>query len=72
MMERDIGEFIRLVGSLSLDQEGRQRIVDFLNSNATGRKDGPAKIIAVASAVAFLAVGTYLVARGGKQDINIM
>lgn len=72
MMERDISEFIRLVGSLSLNQEGKQRIVDFLNRNAAGRKDSPAKIIAVASAVAFLAVGTFLVARGGKQDINVM
>lgn len=72
MMERDISEFIRLVGSLSLNQEGKQRIVDFLNRNAAGRKDTSAKIIAVASAVACLAVGTFLVARGGKQDINIM
>ena len=72
MMGRDISEFIRLVGSLSLDQEGKQRVVDFLKNNAAGRKDSPAKIIAVASAVACLAVGTFLVARGGKQDINIM
>ena len=72
MMERDISEFIRLVGSLSLDQEGKQRVVDFLKNNAAGRKDSPAKIITVASAVACLAVGTFLVARGGKQDINIM
>lgn len=72
MMERDISEFIRLVGSLSLNQEGKQRIVDFLNRNAMGRKDNSAKIIAVASAVACLAVGTFLVARGGKQDINVM
>lgn len=72
MMERDVSEFVRLVGSLSLNQEGKQRIVDFLNRNAAGRKDSPAKIIAVASAVACLAVGTFLVARGGKQDINVM
>ena len=71
-MERDVSEFVRLVGSLSLNQEGKQRIVDFLNRNAAGRKDSPAKIIAVASAVACLAVGTFLVARGGKQDINVM
>ena len=72
MIERDINEFVRLVGSLSLDRTGKQRIIDFLNQNELNRKEIPVKYFAVASAVAFLAVGTYFLTRGGKQDINIM
>lgn len=72
MIERDIREFVRLVGSLSLDQAAKQRIEDYLCRNTSARKEKPAKYIAVASAVAFLAVGTYLVTRGSKQDIKIM
>lgn len=72
MIERDIREFVRLVGSLSLDQAAKQRIADNLFQNASARRENPAKYFAVASAVAFLAVGTYLVTRGSKQNINIM
>ncbi len=72
MIDRDINEFIRLVGSLSLDKSGKQRIIDFLNQNEISRKDIPAKYFAVASAVAFLAVGTFFLTRGTKQDFNIM
>ena len=72
MIEKDINEFIRLVGSLSLDRSGKQRIIDFLSRNELNRKEIPVKYFAMASAVAFLAVGTYFLTRGGKQDINIM
>ena len=72
MNEREINEFIRLVGSLSLNQSGKQRLVDYLNQHESIRKEIPVRYFAVASAVAFLAVGTYLLKRGSKQDINIM
>lgn len=72
MIEKDICEFIRLVGSLSLDHEGKQRIIDKLCQSTSVRKEKPAKYFAVASAVAFLAVGTFLMARNSKQDIKIM
>lgn len=72
MIDHDIKEYIRLIGSLSLDQKGKDRIADFLIQNIADRKDFSGKYVAVASAVAFLAVGTYFLARGMKQDINIM
>lgn len=71
-MEKDIREFVRVVGSLSLDRAGKQRIIDNLYRNVSARREKPAKYFAVASAVAFIAVGTYLVTRNSKQDINIM
>lgn len=72
MIEKELNEFIRLVGSLSLDQSGKQRIVDCLSRSDASRKEFSGKYVAVASAVAFLAVGTIFLARGMKQDINIM
>lgn len=72
MIDHDIKEYIRLIGSLSLDQKGKDRIADFLIQNIADRKDFSGKYVAVASAVAFLAVGTYFLARGMKQDVNIM
>ncbi len=72
MIERDICEFVRLVGSLSLDQAGKQRIIDDLCQSVLVRKEKPVKYFAVASAVAFLAVGTFLMARNSKQNFNIM
>ncbi len=71
-MDRDLGEFIRLVGSLSLDQSGKQRILNFLSKNDANRKEMPGKYVAVASAVAFLAVGTFILTRNSKQDISVM
>lgn len=72
MIDRDINEFIRLVGSLSLDRSGKQRVVDFLNQNISNRKEIPAKYFVAASAVVFLAVGTYFLTQSTKQDFNIL
>ncbi len=71
MIDREIKEYIRLIGSLSLNESGRERITDFLINNSV-KKEFSGKYVAVASAVAFVAVGTYLLAKGMKQDINIM
>lgn len=70
-MNREINEFIRLVGSLSLDHSGKQRVLDFLNKDVN-RREMPVKYVAVASAVAFLAVGTFILTRNAKQDISFM
>ncbi len=72
MIDREIREYIRLIGSLSLNQSGKDRITEFLVQNGEYRKEISAKYVAVASAVAFLAVGTFFLARGMKQDINIL
>ncbi len=72
MIDHDIREYIRLIGSLSLNQSGKDRIADFLIQRGTDRKEISGKYVAAASAVAFLAVSTFLIARGMKQDINVM
>lgn len=72
MIEREISEFIRVVGSLSLSKSKKEQIIDYLLQSSENRKDLSVKYVAVASAVAFLAVGTYLFAKNIKQDINIM
>lgn len=70
MIDHNIGEYIRLIGSLSLNQSEKDRIADYLIQRS--KKEISGKYVAAASAVAFLAVSTFLIARGMKQDINIM
>lgn len=72
MTEREISEFIRVVGSLSLSKSKKEQIIDYLVQGSENHKEISGKHVAVASAVAFLAVGTYLFAKNIKQDINIM
>lgn len=72
MIDHEIREFTRIIGSLSLNQSGKDRVTDFLIRNSAERKEFSGKYVAVASAVAFLAVGTFFLAKGIKQDINIM
>ncbi|MBR3818721.1 MAG: hypothetical protein IKJ41_06180 [Clostridia bacterium] len=72
MIEREISEFIRVVGSLSLSKSKKEQIIDCLLQSSENRKESSGKYVAVASAVAFLAVGTYLFAKNIKQDINVM
>lgn len=72
MIEREISEFIRVVGSLSLSGSKKAQILDFLIQGGENRKESSGKYVAVASAVAFLAVGTYLFAKTFKQNIDIM
>lgn len=71
MIDHEIREFTRLIGSLSMNQSGKDRITEYL-INGADRKEFSGKYVAVASAVAFLAVGTFFLAKGMKQDINIM
>ncbi|MBQ2694185.1 MAG: hypothetical protein IJF57_01415 [Clostridia bacterium] len=71
MIDHDIREYVRIIGSLSLSQAGKDRITECLIKNAD-KKEISGKYFAAASAVAFLAVSTFLIARGMKQDINIM
>ncbi len=71
MIDREINEFVRLVGSVSLNEKGKQRIADFLNNSLPNRKEFPVKYVAVASAVAVLAVGTLILTQNSKQNLNI-
>lgn len=72
MIDNSIREYIRIFESVSIPQKDKDRILDFLIGKNTERKEISGKYVAVASAVAFLAVGTFLIARSSKQDINIM
>lgn len=72
MIDNDIREYTRLIGSLSLNQSDKDRIADYLIQKSEGRKEISGKYVAAASAVAVLAVSTLLIARGRKQDIDIM
>lgn len=72
MIDNSIREYIRLIGSISLSQTDKTRIADYLIEKSLDKKEFSVKYVAAASAVAFLAVSTYLIARGSKQDINIM
>lgn len=71
MIDHDISEYVRIISSISLGQSSKDRITDCLIKNADKREIS-GKYVAAASAVAFLAVSTFFIARGMKQDINIM
>jgi len=70
--DRYLREYIRLIGSVSLNQSRKDCISDQIIQKIAERKDLSGKHFAAASAVAVLAIGTFLIARGMKQDINIM
>lgn len=69
MINREINDFVRIIGSLSLNQSSKERITEFLVRNTAEKKETSGIYVAVASAVACLAVGTILLARGTKQDV---
>ncbi len=71
MIDREIREYVRIMNSLSLNQASKNRITECLVKNADKREIS-GKYVAAASAVAFLAVSTFLIARGMREDINIM
>ncbi len=72
MIDHDINEYMRLIGSLSLSRSDKDRIAAWLVQKSADKKEISGKYVAAASAVAFLAISTFLIARGMKQDINIM
>lgn len=72
MIDRDIKEYIRLIGSITLPQKEKDRIADYLIQRNSEKKEIPGKYVVAASALAFIAIGTILLTRGAKQDINIM
>lgn len=69
MINREIDKFVRIIGSLSLNQSSKERITEFLIRSTEEKKEASGKYVAVASAVACLAVGTILLTRGTKQDV---
>lgn len=72
MIENEIREYIRLIGSLSLNQSAKERVTACLIEKNANKKEISGKYVAAASAVAVLAISTFLIARGIRQDINIM
>ncbi len=71
MIDQEIREYVRLIGSLSLSRSGKDRIAELLTQRAADRKEISGKYVAAASTVVFLAVSTFLIARGMKQNIKI-
>ncbi len=69
MINREIDKFVRIIGSLSLNQSSKERITEFLIRSTEEKKEASGIYVAVASAVACLAVGTILLTRGTKQDV---
>ncbi|MBP3696859.1 MAG: hypothetical protein J6J45_04880 [Clostridia bacterium] len=69
MINREIDKFVRIIGSLSLNQSSKERITEFLIRSTEEKKEASVIYVAVASAVACLAVGTILLTRGTKQDV---
>ncbi len=72
MIDNSIKEYIRIIGSISLSSRDKEKIAQYLVEKNVDKKEIPGKYVAAASALAFIAVGTYLITRGSKQDINIM
>ena len=72
MIDNSIKEYIRIFNSVTLPQKEKDRIIGYLIEKTSDKKDMSGKYVFAASAVAFLAVGTYLLAKSSKQDINIM
>ena len=72
-MDFEIKEYIRLISSVSLSETSKKRITKhLLQQKKSAAKEITGKHIAAASAVAVLAFGAILAARGAKHNINVM
>lgn len=72
MIDNNVKEYIRLINMISLPQKDKDRITGYLVEKCVGKKEISGKYVVAASALAFIAVGTFLIARNGKNNINIM
>lgn len=72
MTDNSVREYVRLINMISLPKKDKDRITDFLIEKCSDKKEISGKYVVAASALAFIAVGTYLIARNGRQNINIM
>ncbi len=72
MIDNSIREYIRIIGSISLPTSAQEKISRHLTEKCAEKKEIPGKYVVAASALAFIAVGTYLLTRASKQNINIM
>lgn len=72
MIDFEIKEYMRLIGSIALPQSYKKHIEEELIKNLSIKKEIPKKYVAAASVVAVLALGTVMAIRGGKNDLGIM
>ena len=72
MIDNSVKEYIRLINMISLPKKDKDRITEYLIEKCAEKKEISGKYVVAASALAFIAVGTYLIARNGKNNINIM
>ena len=72
MIDYEIKEYVRLIGSISLPQSYKKHIEEELIKNISAKKEIPKKYVAAASVFAVVALGTVMAIRSGKNDISIM
>ena len=72
MIDREINEFVRVISSIALSQQKKDCLTDYLIKTNAENKTSSVKYVAAASAAAVLVIGSLLIARGKRQDINIM
>ncbi len=72
MIDREINDFVRVISSIALSQQKRECLTEYLIKNNAENKTSSVKYVAAASAAAVLVISSLLIARGKRQDINIM
>ncbi|MBE6772215.1 MAG: hypothetical protein E7547_08735 [Ruminococcaceae bacterium] len=72
MIDYEIKEYVRLIGSISLPKSDRIRIAEQLIKDRMIKKEIPKKYFAAASVAVVLTVGAVMAVRGMKQDIGIL
>lgn len=72
MIDYEIKEYMRLIGSISLPLSCKKHIEEELIKNISAKKEIPKKYVAAASVFAVVALGTVMAIRSGRNDISIM
>jgi len=72
VIDYEIKEYVRLIGSISLPKSDRIRIAEQLIKDRMIKKEIPKKYFAAASVAVVLTVGAVMAVRGMKQDIGIL
>ncbi len=64
MIDYGIKEYVRLMGSVSLSKEDKERLAELIMKERLSKKYIPKKYVAAASVFAFLAVGAVIAVKG--------
>ncbi len=66
MIDQYLKDYVRVVGSVSLPQNEKDRIANYLIRKSKEKRELSKRHFAAASAVAVLAISTVLIARGTR------